>query len=138
MSRVVDLWHTKDPDTGKKVKTDRYGKGSRWQVVWTGGRGKDVKKSHRTKDAANAWLSEQDEKRRNGLLTTGGRVLISELREEWFDSQIQWSEKIRTKTTRLGITTSSQNSGTPFWKTLQGVNCDPGSLTSASNGHQAP
>lgn len=88
MSRVRDLWTNKD-----KTRSSRHGKGLRWQAIWTNGRGSEVKKSHRTKDAAWSWISEQDEKHRQGFKRHSGRVLVRELRDEWFDSQVQWSPK---------------------------------------------
>lgn len=54
MSRVVDLWHRKD-----RTKTARYGKGRRWQAVYTDGAGRERKTSHDTKDSAQAWLVAQ-------------------------------------------------------------------------------
>lgn len=88
MSRIRDLWHKKD-----RTKTTRYGKGLRWQAIWTDGRGGRVSESFRTKDAAEQWIFVQDEKQRQGFTTNSGRVLVRELRDEWFDSQVQWSPK---------------------------------------------
>ncbi|MBG6057178.1 integrase [Cryobacterium sp. MP_M5] len=31
---VIDLWQKIDPETGKKIHTERFGSGSRWRVDW--------------------------------------------------------------------------------------------------------
>ncbi|RCK68318.1 site-specific integrase [Desertihabitans brevis] len=31
---VSDRWHRRDPETGKRVRSDRYGRGKRWEVRW--------------------------------------------------------------------------------------------------------
>ena len=49
--RINDLWHRKD-----RTRTARYGKGKRWQAIWTDGAGGETKKSFEYKDAAQAWL----------------------------------------------------------------------------------
>lgn len=89
MSRVRDLWHNKD-----RTRTNKYGKGLRWQAIYTGGP-KDQVKSHRTQDGAWAWIFEQDGKKQQNLIPDGGKVLVSGLRSEWFESQVQWSPKNR-------------------------------------------
>lgn len=50
MSRVVDLWLRRD-----RTRTARYGRGNRWKAVRTDGRGGEVTRTFRTKDAATAW-----------------------------------------------------------------------------------
>lgn len=90
MSRVQDLWLKAD----KKTKTARHGKGKRWQAVYTE-RGNEEKKAFRTKDEAWAWIDAQGSKRAKGFTKDSGRVLISNMRDEWFDAQVQWSPKNR-------------------------------------------
>ena len=52
--RVVDLWHRKD-----RTRTARYGKGKRWQAVWTDNKGTETKRSFDYKDKAQAWIDMQ-------------------------------------------------------------------------------
>ncbi|WP_404285256.1 tyrosine-type recombinase/integrase [Glutamicibacter arilaitensis] len=49
--RINDLWHRKD-----RTRTTRYGKGKRWQAVWTNGKGEETKKSFDYRDGAQAWI----------------------------------------------------------------------------------
>lgn len=95
MSRIRDLWHNRD-----KTKTGRYGQGLRWQAIWTDGRGGEAKKSHRTKDAAEQWLIDQENKSLRGLTKDSGRVLVRELQDEWIASQVQWSPRFLHETTK--------------------------------------
>lgn len=52
--RIDDLWHRKD-----RTRTTRYGKGKRWQAIWTNGQGAETKKSFDYKDGAQQWLDTQ-------------------------------------------------------------------------------
>ncbi|MGP5689732.1 tyrosine-type recombinase/integrase [Glutamicibacter ardleyensis] len=52
--RIDDLWHRKD-----RTRTTRYGKGKRWQAIWTNGQGTETKKSFDYKDGAQQWLDTQ-------------------------------------------------------------------------------
>lgn len=52
--RINDLWHRKD-----RTRTTRYGKGKRWQAIWTNGQGAETKKSFDYKDGAQQWLDTQ-------------------------------------------------------------------------------
>lgn len=80
MARVVDLWHTKT-----KKRTGRYGKGSRWQAVWTEPGGREAKKSFRTRDAAEEQLTWVEHQRRSGNYVSAerGRVFVDELLDDW-------------------------------------------------------
>lgn len=46
--RITDLWHRKD-----RTRTTRYGKGKRWQAVWTNGQGQRRRSPSTTKTAPN-------------------------------------------------------------------------------------
>ena len=95
ISRVNDLWWATDKDTGKKVKTTRHGKGLRWLAVWTNGRGTEVKKSHRTKDAAGIWIQDQDAQHRAGYTPGGPKLTVAEAGEAWIKAQLDWEPKSR-------------------------------------------
>jgi integrase len=66
-----------------------YGKGSRWQAVWTEA-GRERKKAFRTKDAAKAHLTNVDHNQRSGTYVSKdlGRVYIADLLGPWFDSLV--------------------------------------------------
>ncbi|WP_443095062.1 tyrosine-type recombinase/integrase [Rothia koreensis] len=53
MAHLVDRWHRKD-----RTRTDRYGKGLRWQVEWLDSTGAKRKKSFQNKDLAEDYLTE--------------------------------------------------------------------------------
>jgi integrase len=85
MGRVDDRWTRKD-----KTRTPLYGKGKRWQAVWTEGGG-ERKASFHTKDAARAHLTHVDHHQRSGTYVPAerGRVFVRDLLPEWVDSQAQ-------------------------------------------------
>ena len=85
MSRVDDRWTRKD-----KTRTALYGKGKRWQAVWTEN-GTERKESFHTKDAAKAHLTHVDHHQRSGTYVPAerGRVYVADLMPEWVDSQAQ-------------------------------------------------
>lgn len=95
ISRVNDLWWSKDKTTGEKVKTARHGKGLRWQAVWTDGRGGERKKSHKTKDAALGWIKDQDQKQLAGHRVGGPQLTVEEAAKLYLQDQTQWSPKTR-------------------------------------------
>lgn len=80
MARVVDLWHTKT-----KKRTARYGKGSRWQAVWNEPGGDEVKKSFKTRDAAEEHLTWVEHQRRSGnyVSARSAQVFIGPLLDQW-------------------------------------------------------
>lgn len=92
MSRVVDRWHRAD-----KTRTPLYGKGSRWQAVWTDGRGGEEKRAFTAKDAAQAWINDQEAKHATGTRVAKGRdrTLVSELVDDWLTSQTHWRDATR-------------------------------------------
>lgn len=100
ISRVNDLWWSKDKSTGEKVKTARYGKGSRWQAVWTN-RGREVKKSHRTKDAAEHWIKEQDQARLSGRRAGATKMTVAEALERYLPAQSHWQPKTRFNSEKM-------------------------------------
>lgn len=119
MARVDDRWVLKDG-----TRTGLYGKGSRWQAVWTEA-GRERKKSFRTKDAAKAHLTHVDHSQRSGTYVSKdlGRVYIGDLLDPWLDSLVHlkpstlattrsdvratirpyWGEKVLADVTRADI-----------------------------------
>lgn len=54
MANVRDLWMVRSPDTGKKMKGPRHGKGKRWLVSWVGPAGERESEAFHGKEAADA------------------------------------------------------------------------------------
>lgn len=82
--RVVDRWTRRD-----KTRTPQYGKGKRWQAVWSEA-GEERKKSFAVKDAAKAHLAFIEHNQRAGTYVSQdrGRVFIRDLIDGWVDGQI--------------------------------------------------
>lgn len=106
MARVDDRWALKDG-----TRTELYGKGSRWQAVWTEA-GRERKKSFRTKDAAKAHLTHVDHNQRSGTYVSKdlGRVYIGDLLGPWFDSLVHLKPSTLA-TTRTDIAATIR----PYW-----------------------
>jgi integrase len=85
MSRVDDRWVRKD-----KTRTPLYGKGKRWQAVWTEA-GQDRKLAFASKDSAKAHLTWVEHNQRSGTYVSQdrGRVFVRDLLEEWVTAQAQ-------------------------------------------------
>lgn len=101
MSRVNDLWWRKDKKTGDKIKTARHGKGLRWQAVWTDGRGGEVKKSHKTKDAALGWIQDQDQMKLAGRKAVAAHLTVAEALEKYLPAQSHWQPKTRFNSEKM-------------------------------------
>ena len=99
MSRVQDLWHRKD-----RTRTDRYGQGRRWMAVWTDGTGRMVRTTHATKDAAQAWIRDQDAAHATGSLADRARAArtVGELWPAWRASRVHLKPATRFEDERVG------------------------------------
>lgn len=76
---------------GKKVRTDRYGRGLRWRATWQDpATGKEPSRSFATKDAANAFLEDIGASRRAGTYVSpaAGAVPFAEVAERWYRAQV--------------------------------------------------
>ena len=106
MARVDDRWVLKDG-----ARTPMYGKGSRWQAVWTEA-GRERKKAFRTKDAAKAHLTHVDHTQRSGTYVSRdlGRVYIGELLDPWLDSCVHLAPSTMA-TTRSDVRATIR----PYW-----------------------
>lgn len=56
---VRDRWMRRDPATGRKVRTPRYGVGLRWQAIAVRADGTRISRGHNTQAAAELWLAKQ-------------------------------------------------------------------------------
>jgi integrase len=79
MGHVRDRWMTVNPDTGRKVRNERWGKGQRWQARWSE-LGTERVKAFPSKDAAEQHLA------RVALgepVVTHTRLTFGDYAEEW-------------------------------------------------------
>lgn len=92
--RVDDRWVRKD-----KTRTPLYGKGKRWQAVWTEN-GAEKKQSFKTKDAALAHLTDIDHRQRSGTYTPTelGRVYVGALLDPWMDTLVHLEQSTMAAT----------------------------------------
>lgn len=88
MGHTEDRWMKTGP-TGRKVKTDRHGKGQRWLAVWTEPGGRRRKQAFATKDAAEAHLSTVAHQQRSGTYISPerGQITVRELAAMWREEQ---------------------------------------------------
>lgn len=88
MADIDDRWHRKGPD-GKKVRTDRYGKGARWVVRWRDPSGVQRKKSFRLKEDAEDYAGTVRQDMRTGsyVAPDAGKILVEEWARRWLDAQ---------------------------------------------------
>lgn len=86
---VEDLW-LKPDSTGKKAKTDRWGKGKRWRASWTEPDGTRRSRSCVTKDEATAILADVKVAQLTGTYIAPDRskVTVRDVAEEWLAAQV--------------------------------------------------
>lgn len=89
MAHVEDLWMKPGPN-GRKIKTDRHGKGSRWRAWWHEPDGTRRSKSFKTKDAAEAHLTAVDHQIRSHEYVSArlGDISVTDYAREWFTHQL--------------------------------------------------
>ena len=108
MAHVEDRWTIPNPDNPRKrLRSERWGKGSRWLAVWVEPDGSRRKRACDTKDEAQAFLDKQRQDIRTGTYVSpaAGEVLFGTLAEEWYCAQIhQRSSSLATIRTRLDNT----------------------------------
>jgi integrase len=86
MAHIQDRWMIPG-ESGRKVKSDRYGQGKRWLVRWEEG-GQRKAKAFDTKDAAELHISKirVDQSQGTHVLTT--RTTLAEYGDQWVRSQL--------------------------------------------------
>lgn len=89
---VEDLWMKPGPN-GRKTKTARHGKGSRWRAWWHEPDGTRRSKSFKTKDAAEAHLTAIDHQIRSHeyIPTHLGDITVTDYAREWLTHQLHQS-----------------------------------------------
>lgn len=85
---IQDRWMKPGP-TGRKIKSDRYGTGSRWQAVWREPDGTRRRKSFTHKDAAQAHLDNVAHTTRSGtyVAVERGSLTLGEWADRWIPAQ---------------------------------------------------
>lgn len=104
--RVDDRWVRKD-----KTRTPLYGKGKRWQAVWTEA-GRERKQAFASKDAAKAHLVWVEHNQRSGTYVSRdvGRVFVRDLLPVWLDAQAHlWPSTLAATTSDVRATIG------PYW-----------------------
>lgn len=93
MAHTEDRWRKVGPE-GRKVKTDRDGKGLRWLAVWVEPDGKRRKKGFATKDAAQAHLDDIAHKTRSGTYVSAerGAITTADWSVIWLNAQTHLKE----------------------------------------------
>lgn len=91
---VRDRWMRRDLDTGRKVRTGRYGKGMRWQAVAVRPDGTRVSRQHATEAEAKLWLA----KTQTDPLALAPRAAFSTVADAWLDNHHRLRDSSRTTT----------------------------------------
>lgn len=87
MAHVRDVWMTKGPN-GRKVRTDQWGKGKRWQVRWVE-TGVERSKMYGSKDAAEARKAELE---LGVTRPVWSSVPVAEYAEDWLSQQLHYAD----------------------------------------------
>lgn len=95
MGHVQDLWMKRDPETGKKVRSARYGKGKRWQARWTAPDGNEPTRTFTNQDAAKAHVAAMETSVHSGTYIDPrhGRITFREYAEKWRADQLHHRER---------------------------------------------
>lgn len=89
MGHVEDRWTRPGPD-GKRIRTERWGKGKRWRAVWTEPTGERKRQACDTKDEATAVVAKAATSIREGTYVPPdrGRITLADAAELWFAQQL--------------------------------------------------
>ncbi len=84
MPDIDDRWHRRGPD-GRPLRTERYGKGSRWLVRWRDPAGVQRKKAFRLKSEAEDFAGTLRRDLRSGSYVSpdAGKILVAEWADRW-------------------------------------------------------
>jgi len=110
MGHVEDRW-TRPGPSGRRVKSDRYGRGKRWQAVWVEAAGTRRRASFDTKDAALGKLARVSVQRSDGSYVRPNRVTVGELWPRWEQARSQLA-----KSTRVGYDAAWRTYIQPRWE----------------------
>lgn len=100
MGHVEDRW-TKPGPNGRRIKSERHGRGARWLAVWDQPDGRR-KRAFTSKDGALQHLQEVELQVASGTWTTGGDLTLKAWAEHWQAQQIHLRPaSMRTIVSRL-------------------------------------
>jgi integrase len=93
---VEDRWTRPGPN-GRRVKSERHGKGMRWRARLTLDDGRERSKTHRTRDAAELWLAKQTASVADGTYIDPslGRATFRAYAESWREQQVNHRRSTR-------------------------------------------
>lgn len=96
MAYVRDTWKRLNAETGKKVHSARWGKGKRWQAVWTE-HGREVTQAFASHDAAEAFLARTSVSKEDGTYVSRANrgVTVAEMWAVWFATKAGKSKPTR-------------------------------------------
>lgn len=103
MAHVEDRWTVPNPDGGRRIRSQRYGKGSRWLAVWNESDGTRRKRAFSTKDSAQAHLERVGHEQRSGTYVSPvlARETVRETSQRWLEAGLH-----RRKSTVAAIRSS--------------------------------
>ncbi|MFC0626111.1 tyrosine-type recombinase/integrase [Kribbella deserti] len=90
MGHVKDLWMKRDPETGKKVRSARYGRGKRWLARWIAPNGEEDTQAFALKDEALLHISAMETSKAAGTYIDPrvARQTFQEYAERWRADQL--------------------------------------------------
>jgi len=106
MAHVEDRW-TRPGPSGRRVHTDRYGRGLRWQAIWQDRDGQRHRRGFPTKDAAAAHLARIQVDQHTGTYASPAlsRLTVAALADRWLTEQVhQRPSSLETIRRRLSRT----------------------------------
>lgn len=108
MANIQDRWYDRVGD--RKVRSARYRKGLRWLAEWRSPDGHKHRKAFPSKDAAQAFIEDQEADKRRGLYIAPNKVTMAELWPRW-----QTMKSALAKTTREGYDAAWSRYVEPRW-----------------------
>lgn len=99
MAHVEDRWTVPDPDTGKRVRSPRWGTGKRWLAVWQEPDGRRRKKAFDRKEVAVAHIQHAEVDKRTGAYVSAerGAITIRSWAAMWLPAQTHLKDSGRER-----------------------------------------
>ncbi len=96
MAHIEDRWE-RDAD-GKRVRTDRYGRGDRWRARWFDPDGRERSRSFARKLDAEQFLVGVESDKSRGLYVdpAAGRITLTEYAKQWQAAQVHRASSVDT------------------------------------------
>jgi len=90
MGHVRDRW-TRPGEAGRRVRTERWGHGQRWQALHTGQDGRQESATFQTRDAAQMWVAQRQAGLQAPRPSRGG-ILLTDWARQWRAGQLHWRD----------------------------------------------